>query len=353
LAVALSVAAATAAPREGAQSARERVISALDAYARGDYVESMAALRGKDPLRETVRHFREHVARWADADPILKPRRRAVAMAVTVELVSAGVAGRWDEYMAARPLIEWMCEAVRKEPPADAERLFHLATIGLLQGASDDTTLLGFGSQEGRDGHLFHAGARFPFEPRLKLALILTRPGMLAIGTRPVGVQVAYASVRWTPPDAARPADALRDTFERLAALATEPAIEHEVVLRRGVLRFMTGAPDAVPDLQHAAASDEPFVRYLAHLMLGVFYERTGESRSAIGSYSLAERAIPGTAASMALASLLFREGQTDEAARVADEWARRPRVDDPWRQYEFGDYRLVPDVLSVLRSAR
>ena len=152
---------------------------------------------------------------------------------------------------------------------------------------------------------------------------------------------------------ASRPDDVLRDTFDRLEKLASEPAIEHEIVLRRGVLRFMSGAPDAAPDFQHAAQSDEPFVRYLAHLMLGIAYERTGESRGAIGAYSLAVRATPGTAASMALASLLFREGRTDEAAQVADEWARRPRVDDPWRQFAHGDYRLVPEILGVLRSVR
>ena len=356
LAVALSVAAATAAPGTGgAQSASERVAAALDTYARGAYAEGLAALRGKAPLRDAVRDFREHAGRWADADPILQARRRTVAMAVTVELVSLGVAGRVDEYVAARPLIEWMCTAVRKSPPTDAERLFYLATIGLLQGAADEMTLLGFGAQEGRNGHLFHAADRFPFEPRLKLALMLTRPGMLAIGTRPLGRQVAYASMslRHLDLDAAHQTGVLRDTFDRLATLAREPAIEHEILLRRGVLRFMTGAPDAAPDLQQAAGSDEPFVRYLAYLMLGIVYERTGESRSAIGAYSLAVRATPGTAASMALASLLFREGQPDDAARVADEWARRPRIEDPWRQYEFGDYRLVPEVLSVLRSAR
>ena len=356
LAVALSVGAATGASGNGGtQSASDRVASALDTYARGAYVEGLAALRGKAPLRDTVRDFREYAPRWVDADPILQARRRTVAMAVTVELVRLGVAGRVDEYLAARPLIEWMCTAVRTRPPTDAERLFHLATVGLLQGAADEMTLLGFGVQEGRSGHLFHAAERFPFEPRLKLALMLTRPGMLAIGTRPLGRQVAYASMtlRHLNLDAGHQTGVLRDTFDRLEMLVREPAIEYEVVLRRGVLRFMTGAPDAAPDFQHAAGSDEPFVRYLAHLMLGIVYERSGEPRSAIGAYSLAVRATPGTAASMALASLLFREGQTDEAARVADEWARGPRIDDPWRQFEFGDYRLVPEVLSVLRSAR
>jgi hypothetical protein len=247
-----------------------------------------------------------------------------------------------------------MCSAIRRFPPSDAERLFHLATIGLLQGASDEATLLGLDAQAGgRNGHLFHAADRFPFEPRLKLALMLTRPEMLAIGTRPLGRQLSLVGMSRGFLAASRPAEVLRDTFDRLERLAKEPAIQHEIVLRRGVLRFMSGAPDAAPDLQHAAGSDEPFVSYLAHLMLGVSYERTGELPSAIGAYSRAVRVMPGTAASMALASLLFREGRTGEAAQVAEEWARRPDIDDPWRQFEYGDYRLVPEVLSALRSVR
>jgi hypothetical protein len=275
-------------------------------------------------------------------------------MAVTVELVSVGVAGRAEEYRGAHPLIEWMCAAIRKFAPTDAERLFHLATIGLLQGASDEATLLGRYAQTGaRNGHLFHAADRFPFEPRLKLALMLTRPEMVAIGTRPLGRQLPLVGMSRGFAAASRPQEVLRDTFDRLEVLAHDPAIEYEVILRRGVLRFMSGAPDAAPDFQHAAQSEEPFVRYLAHLMLGISYERTGELPSAIGAYSLAVRAVPATAASMALASLLFREGRTDEASQVAEDWARRTPAEDPWRQFQYGDYRLVPEVLGVLRSAR
>ncbi len=334
------------------QSTRERVAAALEMYARGAHTDALARLRGRAPLRETVRDFRDHVAAWVDADPVLLGQRRVVAMAVTVDLGREAVAGTPEEYEAARPLIEWMCAAIRKGPRSDAERLFYLATIGLMQGATDEFAIFG-DPRAGIRGHLAHAVERFPSEPRLKLALVMTRPEMLVVGTRPLGRQIPVTGVgrRYAP--GADAAEALRDTFARLDVLTQEPALEHEVLLRRGVLRFLSGAADAGVDLQAAAQSGEPFVRHLAHLMLGILYEHSGETRSAIGAYSLAVRATPATAASMALASLLFREGQVDEAAQVADTWARRVDTDDPWRQFVYGDYRLVPEFLTALRSSR
>lgn len=335
------------------QSTRDRVAAALDMYARGAHAEGLVRLRGKAPLRDTVRDFRGHVASWVDNDPVLLGQRRAVAMAVTVELAREAVAGTQAEYAAVRPLVEWMCAAIRKGPRTDAERLFHLATIGLMQGAGDEFGILGDRGGGVLNGHLSHAVERFPWEPRLKLALIMTRPEMLVVATRPLGRELPLTgTARSSLPYADRD-DVLRDTFGRLETLTQEPLLEHEVLLRRGVLRFLSDAADATVDLQAAAQSPEPFVRYLAHLMLGIVYERSADTRSAIAAYSRAVSETPATAASMALASLLFREGQVDDAAQVAEAWARRPNNDDPWRQFVFGDYRLVPDFLAALRRSR
>jgi hypothetical protein len=78
--------------------------------------------------------------------------------------------------------------------------------------------------------------------------------------------------------------------------------------------------------------------------------ERTGRVADAIEHYQSAMRVVPATAASLALASALFREGRGSEAAQLVSTWASTPRPEDPWRLYGLRDYRLFPGFRADMR---
>jgi len=104
-------------------------------------------------------------------------------------------------------------------------------------------------------------------------------------------------------------------------------------------------------DLKAPAQSADPFVKYLANLMLGLLYERTGERDAAIARYSTAADVLPASAASLALSAALYRDRRVQEASEIVSAWARHTRIDDPWRLYGLGLYHQLPQHIAAMRA--
>ena len=133
----------------------------LQDYERGSFNEAVAAAAtsaGKD-LRVLLRDLNQAVPGWFPVGFADERRRLAVA-SLALEVVMERRDALWSD--SGKLLLEWACSLLRRnDTPLAAERLWHLAAIGVIQGASDGEAL---------ERHLAHAELRFPDEPRFVLA---------------------------------------------------------------------------------------------------------------------------------------------------------------------------------------
>ena len=155
----------------------------LDAYAQGRHDETLTPVRLA--TRDQAREFRQHLVlsgtQWVDAAPADRSRRALVAAAFALEAERIRAErGEWtdpgdDEVCAGRCVIEWACTLLQSRgAPDEGERVWMLASIALAGGVRDWTFLqspLSRPTQKTVErGHVHHAIARMPDEPRFRLA---------------------------------------------------------------------------------------------------------------------------------------------------------------------------------------
>ena len=364
LAFALVVWASLLAPL-AAQTALTPVPDLLDRYARGD--QKVLAPFG---TAEYLRHLREQLTRDADAwirrEGQQRVRQRElVAATFALEAARASYDIDWDE---GKRLIQWGSSIVRRPKlPDEAERLWHLAALSVIQGATANDLLI---EQQKL------AWERFKSEPRFLLALVVMLEGDT-----------------WPDPDRAEPWDSndvgLEESFQMnearrrgqqgsrgdlreksyeyqrrtrmrtaimlLEDLADLAEIRAEVLLRLGFLHFrLRHSEIALEQFEEALTlTEEPFLVYLAAFLSGTIREQQGDRSNAVAAYRAALAAVPrAQAASFALATLLFLGDDRVEAAQVADQAVAPPLADDPWRSYQRGDFRFWSERLSALKKA-
>jgi tetratricopeptide (TPR) repeat protein len=143
-------------------------------------------------------------------------------------------------------------------------------------------------------------------------------------------------------------ADTLRDLTVRDPALA-------EAHLRLGQVYVRLARPrEALLSLVQAEQSaTTPYVRYLSRLLSGAVAERVGRRAEAIRAFRGALEVIPrAQSATLALAPLLFMEGEREEAADLL-EAALRPQLPfDPLQSYWDRDPERWTAYLPNLRQA-
>jgi hypothetical protein len=340
-------------------------VPALERYASGDFEGAIATITAGSELRAAIRGFRADADRWIADGPEPDRRWRSDLVAtVAVDLVGRALDGTYDaaDYRdSLRPLVEWTCRRLRSHPPSEFERLFHVATIGLLQGAHDQELLIGLKLafspyDEPPQQHILHGGQRFPQEGRFKLAWAAERSETYLIASGPVApsalVRQGYGLGRFEA-DGTGAERALRETADILASLMNDPGVGLEARLRRSVMLVLMGQPEeVVGDFEQLMRSPDGFVRYLAHMMRGVIHDRAGQLPEATFQYRRATEVVPAPTAMTSLAAALYRQGQTAEAATVVAAAERNLDVTDPWLTYGDRDYRLFPDVLARMRAS-
>jgi tetratricopeptide (TPR) repeat protein len=219
--------------------------------------------------------------------------------------------------------------------------------------------------------HGRHATLRFPDEPALALAhgIALETRGLVNMMNEdyPVwipkaGVEKAMASgVPALPPNAridaesalallkqrTNPVPAAEKSLHlwnvaalmRTAAAGTESGPEGRMRLGYTFLR-LAQTEGALVELQRAEKSaTTPFVRYMARYFGGVAFERLRRRSDAVLAYRGALEAVPrAQSATIALSSILFQQGDRDEAADLALRALAPPLADDPIKYYKGGE---------------
>jgi tetratricopeptide (TPR) repeat protein len=334
-------------------------VDLLDRYAAGRFdavVEALAAVTGFDDL---LTELRRDGPKWIEArGPGRRASRELAAATLALEAARAGAWLEWRLtqrqprmcpdcdpplsilYWKAPPLLlEWGCALLRESrSPRPIERWWQLAALSVAQRSEDPQfligdTKIGRGVWSGEIGniadeikHLDHATARFPREMRFVLAQ---------------GI--------------ARDRDLPEDAVQVYQALEKDPDVGGEAMVRLGAMQLRRRSlPDALRNLERAEAlTRDPYVIFLARYFKGQAFERQRQPERAEAAYRGAVAAVPkAQSATLALASLVFRNGSRAEAQRlVRDMLAADPPPLDPWRAYIHADDRFWPQLVGRLRA--
>lgn len=293
--------------------------------------------------------------KWIDAAPAAdRDRRRYLLAQLALETASTTASVR-DGLL----LVEWGCETLRQRPATGFEQAWMRASASLFLRADFEARHSTYPSAVIRPpsamGHLDHALARFPDEPRLQLMKLLQHPEAYALSARP-GADPDHlvrgpAVGNFTGP---RGESRIADTIRRLSAI-TEPAgAGAEAQAHVGWLKFHLNQIDAsVEDFRTAAASTgDPFVRNLAMIGAGLAFTAQERQADAIGALRHAVDAMPRARASaILLAAHLFLSGERGESAAVVNRAFGPDALElEPWRHVLQFD-RHAPVDFAELRA--
>jgi hypothetical protein len=329
----------------------------LDRYAAGRFDEVVADLSRFTAIDKLLGALKRETAVWISAGgPADRDRRRLAAATFALEAarveewhewrwiqkqppMGGGPGGSYTPHdvLYWRPpplLVEFGCALLREDvTPRPVERWWQLAALAVAQRSEDFEFLIGdpFASLDldnvkDEIKHLEHAQARFPAEPRFNLAMAI--------------------AVEWKwPSEALKAFDALKD----------DPNVGAEAMMRAGHVMLRRSAHgDAVKLLDRAdGATRDRYVVYLARYFKGLALQRQNKLPEAERAFRGATATIPhAQAATVALATLLFKRDQRGEAQRLAAGMiAADPPPIDPWRAYLHADDRFWPQLIGRLRA--
>jgi tetratricopeptide (TPR) repeat protein len=276
--------------------------------------------------------------------PLLEQRRRDL-VTFALDLAGANVVRHG---LSARRLVEWACYNVRRHmPPNDFDHRWQLAALALIEGEIDPESL--------RE-HAGHFESQFPGEPRAAMARAIADEQVTApveLGSVSTANAAAFARVR-NPSGAPRAVllDRAAGSFEALLKVDT---LRPEAGLRLAHVQIEQRRFDrALASLEDVDVSArDGYVRYLSQLFRGVALEGLGRSRDAQTAYRAALETGPHAhAATMALATSLFRAGQRAEAdALVASLVESDDQSKDVWWAYWAGDFHLWGALIGPVRD--
>lgn len=346
------------------------VVGMLDAYKAGKFSNVVAELETDLDFKELLKQLEEQGPGWLHAGgPEERQARELVAATFALEAARADQWREWKFIWKQRPicpgdaggsadskggciqplsvlewkppplLIEWACKLMRREAtPRPIERWWQLAALAVAQRSEDAHFLVGDPSIGAGRGsaeidnskaeikHLEHVRQRFPEEMRFVLAEGIARD-------------------RFWPEDA----------VSAYGALANDPAVGGEAMMRLGVMRAQRN--NAAEALEHFDRAEymtrDRYVIYLSKYFRGRIAERQQKSDEAETAYRAAVAAWPhGQSATMSLASLLFRAGRRADAQELTGAmFAVNPPAIDPWREYVHADFRFWPILIRKLRE--
>jgi uncharacterized protein HemY len=133
-----------------------------------------------------------------------------------------------------------------------------------------------------------------------------------------------------------------------------DPSVGTEARLRLGYLHWVRGDAAEALTAQRAVAeaAQDPDLRYLANFLAAQAAQALGDFRAAEMRYAAALSARPHSqSATLGLAALLYSRGEAKQAYDlVAASRDGRPRDDDPWRMFLYGDFAKLPVLVGELR---
>lgn len=345
------------------------VVEWLDAYRSGQFDRVVADLERETNFKPILDQLRRDGLGWImAAGPAEIPRRELVAATFALEAARVGMRYEWkriqmqerytfEEGPAIQPLnvlewkpppllIEWGCALFLRDPtPRPVERWWQLAALAVAQKSEDTQFLVGdpkigagrldrdagivageIGNREDEIKHLDHIWKRFPEEKRFVLGQGIARDR------------------EW-----------IEDADQAYRAIAGDPLVGGEAMMRLGAMQMRLRKPDdALESFDKAQKiTRDPYVIFLANYFSGQIYERQPNLKLAEQSYRTAAAAVPhAQSATLALASLLARDERRAEAQQLVREMlAAEPPPIDPWRRFVHADDRFWPLLIRKLRA--
>jgi tetratricopeptide (TPR) repeat protein len=374
LATVLAICAGTSA----AQPKRLDVNTLLDLYARGDYDAAWKTVG--ELTKPQARALRSSLVstghNWVHAAPEDLSHRilAAAAFALEFEAVRAEK-GEWitfdGDQCAGRCAIEWACTILRARGDADeAERRWHRATFALVGGVRDWSFLLTPltaptpRSRVTVTGHVLHALNRLPDDPHARLAKAIAIASRHLVtdemdAPRPGG-RTHTAMPAFMPMAATVLSSRVQVQFEyakqQLAELVGDPVVGPEARMRLGYLHWRSGQYEEAIAAEGVAAetTSDVNLRYIAHFVAAQAAQAAGDLTAAEELYSKALETRPySQSATIGLAALLFLRGDAGPAYDAIERSrVERPKDDDPWRLFLYGDYPRLPELIDQLRKS-
>jgi tetratricopeptide (TPR) repeat protein len=351
---------------------------ALDRYSAGDHDAAIAGI-DRAITAGALRAAAEQWIRTGEASTLA--RRQRVAAAFTLEAVwvatrSAEViwdlewtstwATPWDAHVSSPrsllPIVSWGCKLISDAPaPHSADAVWLLASVGALQDVRAAGALLAYRGSPGpqptwdphvrrelTSGHLVHARAHTPAEPRWKLAELLAQVRELEMAPFHQRPGVLRNPV-WRP-------QALPRIQERLEELAADAALAREVRLRVAYIEIRRGRwREALAAIERERPLlTEPFLIAVAEYLRGWASEQLGQRVEAIAAYRRSLAIAPGMRNVITLlAAQLYAANDRTEAYAILENMHAAPsHPRDLIVQFERGDARLVPEYFARLREA-
>jgi hypothetical protein len=363
------------------QLSRTDATQLLDAYDQGRYDAVEFVLAATDRFDEVSQSLRRRGPPWiaAGASPEQRDRRRLIAATVALETAKAGVERAWSQ---VRDLMEWGCGLLRSTTtPVAGKTYWYLESVALAERAHDYWMLFGGSADVPSPAsidsvrlmpsaaptgwlHMAHARIVLRDNPRLSLAEIILREPLAGAPARDVPQQTDGA-LRQDAQHMDTPGAEARSELQRRAVLgrivedceqliSAEPDLRAECHVRMGRCWLELGDPNAA--LEHLRRVDapgtDPFLTYLAHFLAAQALEAENDRSLALTEYQRALAAWPGAQSGMMrLAALQFFAHHWSEADALVD-GALSVSVDDPWREYAYGDFRYWSVWMRRLRGS-
>lgn len=308
------------------------VLDWLRAYTDGNRAEILLKLPTIGSLKQLEDDLDLILPKWVTGSGAATERRRRAIIAFALDAAAAHV----DQGPGATKLVEWACRQIRRhEKPDDFDHAAQMAGFAIIAGAVDPDAL---------ELHAVHVKYQFPKEPRLALE-------------RAIAEELRTAA--FYQPGKTSPGDLVKHREEaarRFADAAKAPDAHVEAELRLARVNLDLGKmDDAIKALDEVEpATKEPSLIYLARLFRGMALDRLGRVDEAKRSYESALQLKPDAqSATLALAALLFRQGDRARADQLARSvLVRHDEPADPWWEYWPGDYRLSAELLNGVRGA-
>ena len=378
LSLALLAAGAGAVSRADATLPAIDMPAALDAYAGGAFDKALEYARRlpSGRLTDLGLPILQAGRVWVDRAPDDRPRRAIIAAAFALEMQSVRAErGGWTRTEGEPPctgacVLEWACALLQSRGAPDAfERTWLLASVALAGGVRDwaflHAPLSPPGPRTQIRGHLVHAMARFPDEPRFRLARAVALASRLAVlpemdapregvltGAAPavdvmrfLGPGVVVMDSRTTQMDFAR---------QQLTSLIEDPSVGPEARVRVAYLDLRARAyTDALWQAREAGkTATDPDLQYAARYLAAQAAQAIGDLGGAEALLTSALEARPHSqSATLALAALRYRRGDVEPAyGLIETAFRERPTDDDPWRMFLYGDFMRLPSLVAELR---
>jgi tetratricopeptide (TPR) repeat protein len=361
-----------------AQPKRQDVNALLDLYARGDY--DAAWKMAGETTRPQARALRSSLVStghsWVHAVPEDLPHRILAAAAFALEFEAMRAEkGEWGTFdgdqCAGRCAIEWACTILRARGDADdAERRWHRATFALVGGVRDWTFLLTPltaptpRSRVTVTGHVLHALSRLPADPHARLAKAIAIASRHLVSDemdapRP-GERTHAAMPAFMPVSAPVLSSRVQVQFEyakqQLAEVVGDPVVGPEARMRLGYLHWRSGQYEEsiMAEKLAADATTDVSLRYNAYFIAAQAAQAAGDLTLAEVWYLKALDTRPASqSATLGLAALLFLRGDAGPAYDAIERSrVERPKDDDPWRLFLYGDYPRLPELIGQLRKS-